>query len=183
MINEFFDGGLKMKKLMILMLVLGMATAANAALSLSVTASDPINGNYTFDILGGPYNAFQGDTWAVLTDQGSITGGTPVVITNLINTIDPGTAESNPSVLNPTGTTGLWGNTLWTDFVGSMPGGTTVYTSFSVTGVANLGTVWLYSGLVADQTIGSVQGSFAVVPEPMTMALLGLGGLFIRRKK
>lgn len=54
----------------------------------------------------------------------------------------------------------------------------------TITGITGVGTVELRDMLGAGAgDPGILLGTIKVVPEPMTMALLGLGGLFLRRRK
>jgi hypothetical protein len=58
------------------------------------------------------------------------------------------------------------------------PDGISAY--FMVTLGSGESETWLY---LHDSETGDVESAVKVVPEPMTIALLGLGGLFLRRRK
>ena len=168
-----------MKKLLVLMLVLGMASLANAVL---ISGDTVTTGNIE---------------WSVVDEQ-------------LIGTNATGTANAEATWID--GDTAPWddivvgigtsnGNSV-NDGAGDMGkvnswsfgGGT----GFDVYGgdldgavLPNLGAgQWYQFGLSGPGTIGigmypsfDAIGTITVTPEPMTMVLLGLGGLFLRRRK
>lgn len=185
-----------MKKLLMLMLVLGFATAANAAV-LDI-------GLFWFD--GTNYLDEAPATVLGTTITVNVIGDKTVKGTNGID-FGEGTSTGTLSlgswqVATTTGTDGtLTGNDIidasYTS-TAAATAGTVLYTfDYAVAaGVSGGGTVqammqtgdkftngltaYLWEGTGAHSTVLS---DLTIVPEPMTIALLGLGGLFLRRRK
>ena len=161
-----------MKKLLILVLVLGLASAANATMSfeddaITVTTST----TPTFNIVSD-------NTAAVTSYVGNAPG-----LADLTGMVANSNAGPDSIVLeSPYSYNGYWGieskdndADTWdivagTQFVGTLTVG---------------GTQGSYSLKLYDNTFTNVIDTLAItiVPEPMTIALLGLGGLFLRRRK
>jgi hypothetical protein len=166
-----------MKKLLILMLVLGMTSAASAALTWS---ADPI----TVGV---------GDTIAVTIDSSDAlpyaggpawVGADPSAVASIASIVQLAAAGEDAVVDDPTATgwpgwwtinaldtTGTPGDTMaagpqWTVTISGDSVGTYVISSDS------------YGSAGADDLL-----TINVVPEPMTIALLGLGGLFLLRRR
>jgi hypothetical protein len=181
-----------MKKLLVLLTVVGLAAMASATLQISVEGDrDPTESEWgilpsqhlVLDIWTDaeilPGSAEEG-WWCliVLPEEASITGGASLITEESGITIYPGPVPAPP-----------------------VPGANGVY------GLIALGTI---SGIDADTTIydgidfhcedmidatvilafGPAIGAWTEVdrvvihqPEPMTVALLGLGGLFLRRRR
>ena len=167
-----------MKKLLVLALVLSIATVANAALTLTLSATEVGIGE-AIDL--GINNSVAGTdglyvAYLALLDDGSIATwtGTHVLGANAIPEIsisywgyDPEYGEDNIEVINSNPA-----------LYPSLPAGKTV--DFGLEGVAE-GTVTI---LLYDEGFVEIDSvSVEVIPEPATMLLLGLGGLLIRRKK
>ena len=173
-----------MKKLLVLMLVLGMASLANAALVLSIyvdgveagsAASVDIGDTITIDVYSneeGSYDAYLAMSsgleyadWAGITMY-DLTPGVSIAA----NTYYAGAlAGFDTYLLNNS-----------TFDIENQPAAGIAF-SLSFLGVAE-GTV----DVKLDHDVwGSTVDTLAVtvIPEPMTLALLGLGGLFLRRKK
>ena len=157
-----------MKKLMILLLVLGLAGAANATLL----------------------------TWSV--DAVTITGLNNSVVVQIVSDDDQGFStrylgSATSTVADITGVTALpaaGGNAVVAASTGDWWG---IATSDSVSpftiAAGNQYDVTIKGLALGSHSITSdLYGtgdtlSITVVPEPMTIALLGLGGLFLRRRK
>ena len=184
-----------MRKLLILFVVLGVASMANATLQISVNGDqDPTDSEYTvlpsenatLDIwTDAAIAAFENVTWALIVNDldATIDGGVGLVAGfNVIGDIEAqGWA--------PAGYDGRFGG-----YLGPMTGGPiagdTVYDEFlfhcingendAVIELWDLvdigGGAWALNSLLDSAVIHQV-------PEPMTMVLLGLGGLMLRRRK
>ena len=185
-----------MKKLLIFMLVLCMASLANATLQISVNGDkDPIDSEiwllpsetlildvWTVDPIPGAL------TWAlgVDTSLGTISGGMyvgPLDGGNILAFIyDDAVAMG---VLMPAGENGVMGGVMV--FAGAgVPGGADLYDEiiFHCEAEEYDTVVTLY--LVDDMTNEVTAVDSVIIhniPEPMTVLLLGLGGLFLRRRK
>ena len=174
-----------MKKLLILMLVLGLASSANAALTLVSSAGNSLNvGDFTnIGIWNDTAAAGQGLITFVAIDAsgpGKWTG----VETFQPASLGPGGTSAYYGVQAP-GDTGLaYTADLWysdaavssTDPYGI---GVLVEYGFNCTG---LGDVTI--NLLADDLATVLDTlTIAQIPEPMTIALLGLGSLFLLRRR
>jgi len=188
-----------MKKLLVLALVLSMATMANAALVYELSTDGLAAAADEITVASGAETAISilgsGDAsgaWLIVAGAGTLTGGTISAIANeeqvevdLLALLD----EGDP-------TAGTWG-----DFFNSLYPGTTraiamTWVDSESPFVAGFGPV-LFDGATltatGDVTLAIVDyageelvvGDTLVVhvPEPMTMGLLGLGALFLRRRK
>ena len=161
-----------MKKLLVLMLVLGLVSAANAVLSLSVNGQDA----------GEEITINPSDT--IIIDIHSDIGGIPANQ----NAYFDGTF-SNPRVTQ--------GNS--SGYVGPLPSyygqayDYYIVTMADTTGALVPGTMFevdFHCDGPGDVIVQLRDATYTVVdtlvihqPEPMTIALLGLGGLFLRRRK
>ena len=168
-----------MKKVLVVMLVLGLASAANAALDLGVSAGPPDNVipepgmTGTWTIASGADGAYQG--WIEIVDPGVAMvveaglgfapGGNPNGDSSQAYWPDYGEWYEFAVVsLNPDDPI-VAGDHILVELIGMAEGETTM-------------NVYEYDGvtLVASTPV-------VVMPEPVTIALLGLGGLFLRRRR
>jgi hypothetical protein len=193
-----------MKKLFVLMLVLGLASAASAAAGLAISVGDdnePADSDYyvlengtltldvhaTTDIVGA--GAGEGD-WVLICDEalGTIRDGNTVpygdVSLNIMWTASgSGVVDLPEGYDGDVGTVIVFGTTL------TVPSGTVLFDDIVFTCLVGEGDVtiilakinedweymgddWIYDTVVIHQ-----------IPEPATIALLGLGGLLLRRRR
>jgi len=166
-----------MKKLLVLLMVLGLVSSANAALSISLSDTTVLVGNTV--------------TLSVSSDDGAFWDGFLILSEDTVNWTDPVAADYSGSM-----TLSGVGNLGWATPDGTypavyalnvasnlVPSDVVAGTQFSIDIIGvQMGTIYVglqngsYEPVVSDLTL-------EVVPEPMTIALLGLGGLFLRRRK
>jgi len=167
------------KKLLVLMLIFGLASAANAAVvGLSIDGVNVSGGAEVIDI------------------------ASPMITLSIVSDTDDNNWLMEVSVLKADATLGLPTPT-------SLAGGMADYTDFSdatlwdyelstagapgsvfageqwtmaLTALGDVGAVFAVNlGPYNQPVVSSI--AFTVVPEPMTVALLGLGGLFLMRRR
>ncbi len=164
-----------MKKLLALMLVLGMASFANAALILSINGdttqdviSIPVSGNVTIDVYQTTDSP--AEWWLGYTGPGEWMRATAHLY------IPP---APDTMVVDDGGYGAVW-------FQGRIPTATVNYdpgkwfdVDFHCTGLGDaIITLYAANGETVLDTATIHQ-----IPEPAMIALLGLGGLFLRRRK
>jgi len=169
-----------MKKLLIFMLVLGMASAANAVLTdIQIDVAGSHVGT-SFDVVVGQtisLEIYSGNTDTGLAylgfeDNGLYTFGTPVVTPN---------AGDKGSVFGPY----VWEGynevelTVSKTASGTVTPGTMLL--WPITAGSSVGTIDVY--LQDEDVLTKDTLTLNIIPEPMTVLLLGLGGLFLRRRK
>jgi hypothetical protein len=182
-----------MKKLLVLALVLSMATIANAGLTFvtstgvtEVTAGQQVTINLVTDagtsIMGFGFDAVVG--------SGVASGGAiaqPAIFQSRTN----GPMNYAPGVLaaytyaSNTDTPSVYTTGIVYSFnlvIPALPASTNIVINTMSDGDLYLDAAYFAAG------VGEVDGNFNaltlhVTPEPMTLSLLGLGGLFLRRRK
>jgi hypothetical protein len=165
-----------MKKLLVLALVLGVAGLASAGLAFKVNGTDVAD--------GGSINATGAISLEIVNDElisGSWDIGWIGVTAGATSGWLDGTVGSNMvgtwtlAVDGPDGGAMYWYTEQTVAAVGSTAIGSMYTIGFNANGAV---LVEVYN---AD--FDTVQASMTITPEPMTMLLLGLGGLFLRKKK
>jgi hypothetical protein len=179
------EGELKMKKLLVLLMVLGLATSAQAALTLSLSETTVAVGDTV--------------TASVVSDSATPWGYYLFILSeDTYYWTDPVAAAYDGSWSYHTtagaGSVGDLGYATTTTYAAAYrlnADGSSVFpeagTQFSISlmGV-QAGTIYISLQNPSDYSEMTTNGPLAlevVVPEPMTIALLGLGGLFLRRRK
>ena len=171
-----------MKKLITMLAVLAMATVANATIVL-----DPVEVDMggTLNVQTDPIDAadVQQALWVAVgggggaLDAGTMLypGGALALITDFTG-LDPDITAMADAAIDEASTR----LDLLEIFSGSSspPDVVGVLASYVVTAVDQETTVYLLHGETLE-----VMSSATIVPEPITIALLGLGGLFLRRRK
>ena len=166
-----------MKKLLVLMLVLGMASLASAALDLTIGSDTDGTSNWDgVKLLGGglTIDAVLANSVTDYTLQVDLTGDLTLVTSSVV--FADGWMFGNLFTGGDPGDGATSANLTAGDF-NAKPAGFGAFTGLGVNG--DLGTITLTS---TDFT-GVIGSAIITVPEPMTMVLLGLGGLFLRRRK
>ena len=173
-----------MKKLLVLMLFLGIAVSANAATSYVdgiVTWSFNLGSMKVIGV-GNGTTVYDGAIYGTNCTLTRDTAYTPVGV--------PGHIEALPLLAGPNGgdtTTISYDSTYigWYTYAQDIGGATRVSSTdwfvfdVALTGGHTSGSVDVWN---ASNSWASSLGSFDVTPEPATMILLGLGGLFMRRR-
>ena len=164
-----------MKKLLVLILVLGIVSMASA---LTSTPLSVVSDNVT---------------WTVVGDQ---LLGTVTVIGNYSGFLVDASHELVPDTLSDGDTDGAWAAggkpCKVIDLSAQLDGWWSTAASDSL-GPQSVGK-WFSLGFTRTPTVANPiiidvwnstakQGTLTIIPEPMTIALLGLGGLFLRRRK
>jgi len=168
-----------MKKLLILMLVLGLASSASAAISLDPSgAIDVPAGSYSLNVFSDdtmPYERFLAITDATYGDLTAIailgTAGGDAAVTSLGAMLTYDSVWSVNAVdMNPDPDPGdiVAGTNHFTATVG-----------FTGADIGQNLTIELLDGSL--NVLDSM--TYNGIPEPMTIALLGLGGLFLLRRR
>ena len=191
-----------MKKLLVLMLVLGVATLASAGLQISVGGvKEPVDTEIILNLsdtieldiwTDTDVMPFQSENWALVVsgDYGTICGGVAAyTAAGVTNNVGP--CADNADVMPDPPQDGVWGalaniSPTYTP----IPADTTLIDSiiFHCEGPGDA-VIQLYS-IVSGEPFGDISGGTLLdtviihqTPEPITMALLGFGGLFLRRRK
>jgi len=180
-----------MKKFVMLMVVLGMGMASVANAELAFTDNSDISGSATLSLDISAAATADYRLYIVATDTatvGTIGPGTVGSIGNLSfdKTVDPYYPDYYlHGAMYAVGLATDGSVSANFGFVGDSGGGPLSGTA--ITGIAftmvGTGTIDLYTSATGMTGTWSVVDTITVLPEPMTMVLLGLGGLFLRRRK
>ena len=164
-----------MKKLLVLALVLGLASVASAALTWSVSSvSVGLNESATVQISSSTATTYAGGPAWVGNDASTVAEITGISAL--------AAAGGNAAIQDPTATTwaGWWTvNALDTEEPFTIASGN--QWDVTIKGLA-VGSYVIGSDFYASAGANDSL-TITVIPEPMTIALLGLGGLFLRRRK
>jgi hypothetical protein len=193
----FFLGRRKMmKKLLVLLILVGLTAMASAALQISVNGEknpldseiwvDPVpSGMLVLDIwtdarIAAGLNEVPGWQLIVLIDKASIYGGVSKYPTEPGVTIYDDIGGMGYAA--EPGHNGVWGMIAITGVIPEITAGSVIYDEINFHCEApGDAIVKLYVG---DWVTWTLADSVVIhQPEPMTVALLGLGGLFLRRRK
>ncbi|MGD0077415.1 MAG: PEP-CTERM sorting domain-containing protein [Sedimentisphaerales bacterium] len=171
-----------MKKLLVLLMVLGLVSSAQASLSLSLSATTvAVGSNVTCSVID---SVGEGWTWQFVLSEDTYNWTDPVAASyngGRAAAVSILAAAGNMAAATPDGG--------YAALVQLSAGGTTpapsTGTQFNVTlHGEQAGTIYMdLEDFSANSQSSTGFLTLVVTPEPMTMALLGLGGLFLRRRK
>ncbi len=164
-----------MKKLLAMILVLGMASLASAGLIVEGLEYEVDTSTNTITVTG---TGVTGYLFNLMPDAGVLTNG---VVSSAFTTVnDPGLWAGDYGEM---GWAGASAST--TDALGKSGVIFTINFDPGTTEVSFYESAFMGSSQVnfAGGEVAGLDGFSMAIPEPMTMALLGLGGLFLRRRK
>lgn len=164
-----------MKKLMVLALVLSVVGLANAGLSVGKAGQD------TAELFGADYAVIDGAPQFAGAYVGISAGDVDVMINYGGNqwSVTDVTADAAEGLAGIVGAPII--KVLWLDFADTTPLPNTKLPNGLLATISTKVAATIYVLDAADAAV--IGGPINLVPEPMTMGLLALGGLFIRRKK
>ena len=167
-----------MRKLLILMLVLGVASLASATVVISGPTSVVAGSTYSYSLSNTDTANYGGYVYVDYAGNpgGAMLSNVGMNTTNLTGALSLYDTTYLPDgflfvAASGAGTTEVFAGE-WFTFDMTIPAGAQVDDVF---GIDILDLNW---GLVQDPAL-----AVTVVPEPMTLCLLGLGGLLLRRRK
>ena len=165
-----------MRKLLVLILVLGLASAANAML---ITVDEQEGDSFEVDITSTITVVSEDPSswlgYLIVEDGGAGSLENPIILDAAGNSATAtayteagwGTGYELTASMSPEGIPPLAAGSQFSfDYVGS---------------VGNIATISLFNDPEYTTPVASV--NVTVVPEPMTVVLLGLGALFLRRRR
>ncbi len=183
-----------MKKLLVLLLVFAMASCANAAI-VSFSAGDGLPGD-TIGITVSSNEQVAGVMLALITDNGF--GGTanPGAWNTLFTTADAGynggafgfgagdLIMANGGISLGFPATGLLYSYSYDIPSDAVVGSIITFTVEDLTKYGSASSIgYLVEGATTQMSLAGIEFAATVIPEPMTIALLGLGGLFLLRRR
>ena len=172
-----------MKKLLVLILVLGLCSAANAALTDIEIDVDGSHAGATITVATGgtiSIEMYSGNTDAGLGYY-ALEDNSLYSLANYVVTTNAGDQGSYSGPFTSTYVPGyqLIGLTVSATASGTITPGTMFLVDFTAGSSTGTVDVILYDSSVVTMDTATIN----IVPEPMTIALLGLGGLFLRRRR
>jgi hypothetical protein len=185
--NMFNPKGGCMKKLLVLALVLSVASMANAALVITPSATTVTVGD-TFTMTLGTDTAITAGVgecyWLLVADTSLVSidyaSGAGLSFIDAGITVATDAASNHSDAGLPDGTEGISGGIFLTQ-LSSVNG--TIYTNIQATALtAGTATLMILDGGTSEAIGSPVTLTIKAIPEPITMTLLGLGGLFLRRR-
>jgi hypothetical protein len=179
-----------MKKLLVVLLVLGMASLAQATIGFTASNINPDPGDTITIALNASETNVIGMGFDVLTDNGGEDGVSGQTCHSGWNISDPGYTGMGTGTLlgyvlcSQTGVppTKLGGDLLYFSYVVPNVPGEDINISAGLYGGSDEAYVTILTGTVSSNVIPD-SVTVHVTPEPMTMALLGLGGLVALRRR